>query len=209
MAVANNIFTMKNRTPLFFLCSLLAFAIAKATARAEVSLIISIPDQRLAVIQDGVRVAEYPVSTSKYGVGDRPRSYATPLGLLAVAKKVGAGAPEGAVFRGERMTGEILPPNAPGRDPIVTRILHLRGLNPCNARAYGRDIYIHGTPEESKIGRPASYGCIRMRSRDVVRLFDETPVGAKIEIVNTPISRALANTALTQPSLRDYALAAN
>ena len=94
MPVAKVLFTMINRTSLFFLCSLFAFAVAKTTARAEVSLIISIPDHRLAVIQDGVRVAEYPVSTSKYGVGDRPRSYATPLGLLAVAKKVGAGAPD-------------------------------------------------------------------------------------------------------------------
>jgi lipoprotein-anchoring transpeptidase ErfK/SrfK len=200
---------MKNRASLFLLGSLLALAAAKTAARAEVSLIISIPEQRLAVIQDGVRVAEYPVSTSKYGVGDRPRSYATPLGLLAVAKKIGAGAPEGAVFRGEHMTGEILPPNAPGRDPIVTRILHLRGLNACNARAYNRDIYIHGTLEESKIGRPASYGCIRMRSRDVVRLFDETPLGAKIEIVNTPIARALADTALTPSSFHERVLAAN
>ena len=209
MRVANSIFTMKNRTSLFFLCSLLAFAAAKTTARAEVSLIISIPDQRLAVIQDGVRVAEYPVSTSKYGLGDCPRSFATPLGLLAVAKKVGAGAPEGAVFRGERMTGEVLPPNAPGRDPIVTRILHLRGLDACNARAFNRGIYIHGTPEESKIGRPASYGCIRMRSRDIVRVFDETPLGAKIEIVNTSIGRALADTALTHPSLHEHVLAVN
>jgi lipoprotein-anchoring transpeptidase ErfK/SrfK len=200
---------MKNRTSRLFLCWLLAFAAAKTTARAEVCLIISIPDQRLAVIQDGVRVAEYPVSTSKYGVGDRPSSYATPLGLLAVAAKVGAGAPEGAVFKGQHMTGEVLPPNAPGRDPIVTRILHLRGLDACNARAYDREIYIHGTSEESKIGRPASYGCIRMRSRDVVRLFDETPLGAKIEIVNTAIGRALATTALTHPSLHARVIAAN
>jgi len=208
MAVANNIFPMKKRTSLYLLCLLLGFATAK-TVRAEVSLVISIPDQRLAVIQDGVRVAEYPVSTSKYGVGDRPRSFATPLGLLAVAKKVGAGAPEGAVFRGERMTGEVLPPNAPGRDPIVTRILHLRGLNACNARAFDRDIYIHGTPEEWKIGRPASYGCIRMRSRDIVRLFDETPLGAKIAIVNVSLGRALAVAALTHPSVGEHILAAN
>src|SRR5580692_2802067 len=116
---------MKTHASFFFLCSLLAFTATKTAARAEVSLIISIPDQRLAVLQDGVRVAEYPVSTSKYGVGDRPRSYETPLGLLAIAEKVGAGAPAGAVFKGKRMTGEVLTPNAPGRDPIVTRILRL------------------------------------------------------------------------------------
>ena len=36
--------------------------------------------------------------------------------------------PPGAVFHKRRFTGEILPPNAPGRDPIVTRIIWLRGL---------------------------------------------------------------------------------
>ena len=67
----------------------------------------------------------------------------------------------------------------PGRDPIVTRILWLRGREPQNANAYGRFIYIHGTPEERNIGRPASYGCVRMRSRDVIQLYDTSAVGAR------------------------------
>ena len=111
--------------------------------------------------------------------------------MLQVAAKIGGTAPVGSVFRGQRRTGEILRPNAPGRDPIVTRILQLRGLEARNARAYGRGIYIHGTSEERRIGRPASYGCIRMRSRDVVRLFDSVPVGARVEIVNARLNRAL------------------
>jgi lipoprotein-anchoring transpeptidase ErfK/SrfK len=73
----------------------------------------------------------------------------------------------------------------------VTRILRLRGLESSNARAFGRGIYIHGTAEERRVGRPASYGCIRMKSRDVVRLFDAVPLGAKVEIVNAPLRRAL------------------
>ena len=154
-------------------------------------IVVSVPEQRLAVVENGICIAKYPVSTSKFGVGDRPRSFATPLGMLQVAAKVGGNAPVGAVFRGQRRTGEILRPNAPGRDPIVTRILHLRGLEAQNARAFGRGIYIHGTAEEYRIGRPASYGCIRMKSRDVVRLFDSVPVGAKVEIVTTRLSRAL------------------
>ena len=154
-------------------------------------IVVSVPDQRLAVVENGICTAQYPVSTSKFGVGDRPRSFATPLGMLQVAAKVGTNAPVGAVFRGQRQTGEILSPNAPGRDPIVTRILHLRGLEAQNARAFGRSIYIHGTAEERRIGRPASYGCIRMRSRDVVRVFDAVPVGARVEIVNTRLRSAL------------------
>ena len=154
-------------------------------------IVVSVPDQRLAVVENGVCIAKYPVSTSKFGVGDRPRSFATPLGMLQIAAKVGNNAPVGAVFHGQRRTGEILRPNSPGRDPIVTRILHLRGLEAQNVRAYGRGIYIHGTAEERRIGRPASYGCIRMKSRDVVRLFDSVPVGARVEIVNEHLSRAL------------------
>ena len=189
--------------------SCMFFAICAVPVRmfGSTTIIVSVTEQKLAVIENGQRVAQFPVSTSKYGLGDRPRSYATPLGLLEVASKVGAGAPQGAVFKSQRFTGEILRPNAPGRDPIVTRILHLRGLEASNARAFDRGIYIHGTPEEWKIGRPASYGCIRMRSRDVVRVFDAVPVGSRIEIVRTSISRAL-----TQIAFREHAghrLAAN
>ena len=177
---------------------LLVLCLGRFSAVAAPHIIISVPDQRLVVMENGVLVGHYPVSTSKFGLGDTPSSYATPLGMLEVAAKIGDGAPLGAVFKGQHFTGEILPPNAPGRDPIVTRILHLRGLEAGNARAFDRGIYIHGTPEEFNIGRPASYGCIRMRSRDVVQVFDEAPVGTKIEIVDVPLRRALAAYAAQQ-----------
>ena len=77
--------------------------------------------------------------------------------------------------------------NAPGRDPIVTRILWLKGLEAQNKNTYDRTIYIHGTPEESKIGSPASYGCVRMRSQDVVRLFDTVGEGARVQISTDPL----------------------
>src|SRR5207247_2499510 len=125
----------------------------------------------------------YDVSTSKYGCGDRSGSFCTPLGKLEVAKKIGDGAPIGMKFKNRRPTGEIVPVDAPGRDPIVTRILWLRGLEPQNSRAFGRAIYIHGTAAEHNVGRPVSYGCIRMRSRDVLQLFDTVGVGALVDIV--------------------------
>ena len=188
---------------------LLAFCAVRGLATASPVIVISVPDQRLVIIENGVLVGHFPVSTSKYGLGDHPCSYATPLGTLEVAAKVGAGAPEGAVFKGQHFTGEIVPPNSSGRDPIVTRILHLRGLDAGNARAFDRGIYIHGTPEERKIGRPASYGCIRMRSRDVVRVFDAVPVGARIEIVNVSLRRALSELAIILPFSHGRQLAAN
>ena len=107
----------------------------------------------------------------------------TPLGWLQVAKKIGDNAPAGAVFHNRRWTGEILAPNAPGRDPIITRIIWLRGLEMQNAHAFNRCIYIHGTSEESTIGRPASYGCIRMKSRDVEALYNQLPLGTFVQIV--------------------------
>ncbi len=150
------------------------------TPSAEV--VISVKDQKLAMIRDGHPLEVYPVSTSRYGIGDRPGSYATPLGRLTVRKKIGLGCRLGTVFKTRVPTGEVLPPNAPGRDPIVTRILWLDGQEPQNRNAFARCIYIHGTPQEKLLGKPVSYGCIRMRSQDVASLADSLPVGTHVVI---------------------------
>jgi L,D-transpeptidase-like protein len=112
-----------------------------------------------------------------------------------VAIKIGAGAPLGAVFKSRRRTGEVLEPNAPGRDPIVTRILWLKGLEPQNRHAFARCIYIHGTPEERNVGHPASFGCVRMKSVDMLRVFNAVGIGATVEIVpgSLPDSLVAAN----------------
>jgi hypothetical protein len=146
-------------------------------------LIISVRDQKLMLLRNGDKVATYPISTSMFGLGDSWGRMTTPLGYLAVEKKIGDNVPVGAVFHNRRLTGEVIQPNAPGRDPITTRIIWLRGLEAQNAHAFQRCIYIHGTPEEKKIGRPASYGCIRMKSKDVAELYDQLPLGAVVQIV--------------------------
>src|SRR5947207_6394139 len=165
--------------------SLISIAPAFATTPVDPSrqLIISVPDQKLVLVQNGGTVASYPVSTSMFGLGDNWGRMTTPLGYLAVEKKIGDNAPVGAVFHNRRMTGEVLQPNAPGRDPITTRIIWLRGLEAQNAHAYQRCIYIHGTPQEKTIGQPASYGCIRMKSSDVAELYNRVPVGALVQII--------------------------
>lgn len=150
-------------------------------------LIVSIPDQKMLVLTDGKPTAIYPVSTSKYGTGDREGSYATPLGHLCVRRKIGGGAPLGTVFHSRKPTGEILPPNAPGRDPIVSRILWLQGLEGHNCNAFARCIYIHGTPQEAFLGTPVSYGCIRMKSSDVIRLYDLVGNGTRVEITEASL----------------------
>jgi lipoprotein-anchoring transpeptidase ErfK/SrfK len=146
-------------------------------------VIISVRDQKLMLMGNGEKLATYPVSTSKFGLGDNWGRMTTPLGFLQVAQKIGDHAPVGAVFHNRRFTGEIIKPNSPGRDPVITRIIWLRGLQASNAHAFSRCIYIHGTPEERLIGRPASYGCIRMKSRDVTALYSQVPLGTIVEIV--------------------------
>lgn len=174
---------------------LVAFSASTLLARPEPpatvtnEVIVSVKEQKLMLLQNGAKVATYPVSTSKFGLGDRHGSMATPLGVMKVAQKIGDHAPSGAVFHHRRFTGEILKPNAPGRDPIITRILWLRGLEERNARAFSRAIYIHGTPEEKKIGKPASYGCIRMKSKDVAALYSQLPVGAVVQVVKDRLPR--------------------
>ena len=146
-------------------------------------VVVSVADQRMVLYRNDQLIGRYSISTSRYGLGDRPGSLATPVGQMEVARMIGAGAPLGAVFRNRRRTGEILRPDTPGRDPIVTRIIWLRGLQPQNENAFARCIYIHGTPEERNLGHPASYGCIRMSSLDVLSLFNSIGVGAKVDII--------------------------
>ncbi len=166
----------------------LVLAVSCATPDTRHRVVISVPEQRMALLDQGVVMATYPISTSKFGLGDFPGSNCTPLGELEIAEKVGGSAPSGAVFKDRRRTGEIVAPDSPGRDPIVTRILWLRGLEAQNARAHGRTIYIHGTPEERTIGTPSSYGCVRMRSSDVIHLYDIVGRGARVSIVDTSLA---------------------
>ena len=109
-------------------------------------------------------------------------------------------------FKDRKPTGEIVPVNAPGRDPIVTRILWLKGLERQNANAFERMIYIHGTPEEARLGTPASYGCIRMRSVDVIALFNTVGRGARVIVSATEEMPSLASGAAVPVSARPTAM---
>ena len=178
----------------FFAITILALGGIATRAVAEsdfapVDVIVSVPDQKMIVVRDGGWVKKYKVSTSRFGVGDSSGSYKTPLGRMRVWEKLGGELPSGAVIKHRAATGEILPVNAPGRDPIVSRILWLEGLESQNDNARGRGIYIHGTTEESNIGKPVSWGCIRMRSEDVIELYDIVPVGATVTITGESLPR--------------------
>lgn len=161
----------------------------------DTKLVVSIPEQKLAVVVNDKVYRAYKISTSRYGEGDALGSWCTPTGRLAVATKIGAAAPVGGVFQRRRYTGEILSVNAPGRDPIVSRIIWLRGLDFGNKNAFHRCIYIHGTPQEDALGKKASYGCIRMSSSDVVEVFNWITVGTQVAIFDKPISRGVKELA--------------
>ena len=155
----------------------ISWALSTAT-----EIIISVPDQELAVIDRGKVISKYAISTSKFGLGDGNGTYRTPRGTLFVSAKFGDHLPAGAVVKNRVPTGEIVNANAPGRDAIVSRVIWLRGMEQQNCSARDRCIYIHGTPEERRIGTPASFGCIRMHSRDVIGLYDLAHIGMHVTV---------------------------
>ena len=195
LAVAPSLLEKNAALFLIFLTVLLTGCATESRHR----MVISAADQKMLVLRDGRPIRTYAVSTSKFGLGDSPGSFATPTGLLRVKKKIGHAAPRGAVFKSRILTGEVLPVDAPGRDPIVTRILWLEGLESRNRNAFHRYIYIHGTPEERNIGQAVSFGCIRMRSSDVVELFDTIGINTKVLITSNPLPASLLAATKTSP----------
>src|SRR6266404_3658485 len=183
---------MKRKTTSRILCACVSiFGSAGSIHGSTSEIVVSVPDQTLAVIDHRKLVARYPVSTSKFGLGDGVGSYRTPLGTLFVSGKFGDHLASGAVIKSRVATGEIVDPDAPGRDAIVSRVIWLRGKEEQNRAAHDRCIYIHGTPEERRIGKAASFGCIRMRSRDVIALYDLAHIGMHVTITQKRISDLL------------------
>ena len=152
---------------------------------------IDISEQQLHLFchytQGHKEVKTYPISSSKYGIGNQAGSNKTPLGLHRIEKKFGANAPLGLIFKARQSTGRIATINAENGATITTRIMWLKGLEAGKNSgrgidSYKRYIYIHGTAEENKIGQPASHGCIRMYNRDVIHLFDRITTGTQVYI---------------------------
>jgi lipoprotein-anchoring transpeptidase ErfK/SrfK len=157
-----------------------------------VKIVVSIARQRLTLFDDAGRLAcVYPVSTAVEGAGEKNGSFQTPRGKHQIRAKIGAGLPLGSVFVARRPNGEIHSPElaarCPRRDWILSRILWLSGCELGFNRlgevdTMRRFIYIHGCPETEPMGCPGSHGCIRMRNRDVVELFDLVPIHTPVEI---------------------------
>ncbi len=149
-----------------------------ASPRIEVST----GAQRLRLF-DGYRIIrQWSCSTSKFGLGFTEGSNKTPLGSFEVREKHGDGAALGTIFKSRQPVGLWQPGMETTSDLVLTRILWLHGLEARNANTFQRYIYFHGTNDEASIGRPASHGCIRMRNREIIELFDLVPMGTPVWI---------------------------
>ena len=145
-------------------------------------ILVHVPSQTLDLTDGGALVRRYAVSTSRFGLGSAPGSYQTPTGRFRIAEKIGDGAVPGEIFISRAPTGKI-GGESDEKDHVQTRILWLDGLDPGNANTHDRYIYIHGTNAESRLGTPASFGCVRMGNDDIIDLYDRVTVGAAVEIV--------------------------
>jgi L,D-transpeptidase YbiS len=148
---------------------------------AQTKIHISVSKQRLTLKSGRKKLGDYPVSTSRFGLGTEEGSMKTPTGRFLIAEKIGHAMPLGTVFKSRRpvKASRKLMRDA---DLVMTRILWLEGLDPGNANTRQRFIYIHGTNHEETIGAPASHGCIRMRNADVVELFARVRVDTPVVI---------------------------
>ncbi len=152
---------------------------------------IDLAAQSLSLFEGGELLCSYPISSALNGPGELEGSGCTPCGLHRIRIKIGAGQPERAVFVGRRATGELYSPalaaQHPQRDWVLCRILWLTGLEPGRNRggrvdSLRRYIYIHGCPDSEPMGVARSHGCIRMRNRDLLRLFGQVEAGMLVDI---------------------------
>jgi L,D-transpeptidase YbiS len=159
---------------------------------------VSIAEQRLQLIENGHKLLDVSVATAKNGPGEQSGSECTPRGMHQIRAKIGGNCQPNTVFVGRRPTGEFYQPSLrsqfPDRDWILTRILWLSGLEPGKNRlrevdTMRRYVYIHGCPDDDKMGIPSSHGCIKMRNSDVICLFDLVETGTRVNIMEGPLEK--------------------
>jgi len=163
----------------------------KHTNSKDMFIDVDIGNQCLYLKENEQVIARYNVSTAKNGTGQLNGSECTPLGKHNIRAKIGANKAENTVFVGRRDSGEIfteaLRQQNKERDWILTRILWLNGLEKGKNRGgevdtMRRYIYIHGCPDADSFESPSSHGCIKMRNKDIIELFDKVDTGIRVFI---------------------------
>ena len=130
-------------------------ALAQETRPVARRIVVSIPDRKLALVEDGRTVKIYPVAV---GAPVTP----SPTGSFTVIARIAHPTWYGP--------GKVVPPGK--SNPLGPRWIGL------SRKGYG----IHGTSNPRSIGRPASHGCIRMHNADVEELFGMVAVGDVVEL---------------------------
>ncbi len=126
-----------------------------AVARVPRRVVVSIPDRKLAVLEQDVVVRRFDVAVGS------PAS-PSPTGTFTIVTRI-----EHPTYYAP---GNVIPAGA--RNPLGTRWLGL------NVKGYG----IHGTDVPSSIGHAKSHGCIRLRNRDIEQLFNLLRAGDVVEL---------------------------
>ena len=162
--------------------------VSKDESLTAPKIVIDISDQLLTLYDNDQFIKEYVISSSMYGIGSQVGSNKTPLGKHVIEQKIGDGVPKNTIFKARMNTGKLATVDAETDDLVTSRIMWLKGLEKGKnlgqgVDSYKRYIYIHGTPEESKIGTEASHGCIRMLNDDVIELFNLVSENTPVEIV--------------------------
>jgi hypothetical protein len=132
----------------------------------------------LTLIKNGENLV-FPVSCSKYGLGEKGGSNKTPHGMHKICSKIGKSANVGEVFISRKKAGRIWHEGVVfAENAILTRILWLNGCDKDNMNTKKRYIYIHGTNREGDVGKiHFSHGCVVMKNSDIVQLFDSVKAG--------------------------------
>ena len=155
-------------------------------------LFVSIENQKMYHIKKGAIVKKYIISSSKYGTGTETGSNKTPLGLHKVKEKYGDNIPINGRMTGRVFYGDIATiytdKTKSKTDDITSRIFWLEGMEKGKNKGKGIDsfsryIYIHGTSEEGRLGKPASHGCIRMKNNEVIDLYKTIELGTLVLIL--------------------------
>ena len=145
----------------------------------------------MALLVDSQPPKIFNISTSKNSPSCIENSFGTPLGLHALADKIGGNCEEGMVFQGRQPIQHysLFSVDAQKGNLITSRILRIRGLEPgknsgSGCDSYDRYIYIHGTNHENRIGQPFSGGCIEMCNKDIIELYNLVDSGDLVWIDN-------------------------
>jgi len=164
---------------------------SKNTFTEEV-IYVSIKQQKLYHIKHDSIIKEYIISSSSYGIGSTLGSNKTPIGLHSIREKFGEKTPINGKMTGRVFYGEIATiytdETKSKTDDVTSRVLWLEGLEKGKNKGKGIDsfkryIYIHGTSEEGRLGKPASHGCIRMKNKEVIDLYKLVEVGTLVLIL--------------------------